>query len=244
MDDSIVWHPTLMRGELVAETLAGRKRATRRVVTPRTSLIDGHPTSAATWASLDWSAPVYTDPGPSPMGNPGPYLKVANVDGERRHRVYPRVQVGDRLWIRETWASLDAQCMRERDRSRVFYRADDPTTYPTDGRWRSSMMMPRWACRLVVKVLEVRPERVQEITDDGAREEGVAACKWPSDQPLTGGSGFVGDGRHRAGFAILWDELNADRGFGWSENPWVWVYRYQVDTDRGESAQPYARAAT
>jgi hypothetical protein len=33
--------------------------------------------------------------------------------------------------------------------------------------------------------------------------------------------------RYRVAYANLWDTLNAKRGFGWDENPWMWVYSFE-----------------
>ena len=58
--------------------------------------VDGRPVRGKAlldmWYELDFSE-AWVDEGPSPAGNPGPYLKVPRVskeDGERYvHRVYP-----------------------------------------------------------------------------------------------------------------------------------------------------------
>jgi hypothetical protein len=86
------------------------KTQTRRVITLRNSSIDGHGSrvpyrlDGATWEDFDFSAAM-VDGGPSPAGNAGPYLKVplswAGEKHHTRHRFYPRVQVGDRIWWRE-----------------------------------------------------------------------------------------------------------------------------------------------
>jgi hypothetical protein len=33
---------------------------------------------------------------------------------------------------------------------------------------------------------------------------------------------------YRLGFSVLWDDLNAKRGFGWDANPWCWVISFEV----------------
>jgi len=32
---------------------------------------------------------------------------------------------------------------------------------------------------------------------------------------------------YRLGFAVLWDSINANRGYPWASNPWVWRYEYK-----------------
>lgn len=93
-----------------------------------------------------------------------------------------------------------------------------------DTKWRPSIHMPRWACRLVLEVTAVRIERLQAITSDDAIDEGIE----PSD---------VGDAREEAAFNVtayaeLWDALNKKRGFGWDVNPWVWVVEFKRHSAR------------
>ena len=55
------------------------------------SLIDGSRTRyGIPWRELDLAG-AWIDPGPSPAGNPGPYLKARRLGPDRTvHRIYPR----------------------------------------------------------------------------------------------------------------------------------------------------------
>lgn len=102
---------------------------------------------------------------------------------------------GDRLWVRETWAAIGGA---------VIYRADhEDVKTPFGGRWRPSIHMPKWACRLWLEVLKVRAERVQDISKEDIRAEGFGASRYD--------------------FRCCWNVLNADRGYSWANNNWVWV---------------------
>lgn len=76
--------------------------------------------------------------------------------------------------------------------------------------------MPRWACRLVLEVCLVRVQRLQEISERDAIAEGV------HHEPMK----LTADGG-RILYRQLWDLLNAERGYPWKSNPWVWVVEFR-----------------
>jgi hypothetical protein len=129
---------------------------------------------------------------------------------------------GDRLWVRETWGidncgskvSLAPETWPEGwPVDRLRYNADADIRFGK----RPAIHMPRWACRLVLEVTGVRVERLQDISEDDAKAEGV--------EPI--GSGGYGPLKHRTAYMALWDELNFKRGYGVAVNPWVWVVGFK-----------------
>ena len=38
---------------------------------------------------------------------------------------------------------------------------------------------------------------------------------------------YAGGRGPTAAFRVLWDSINAKRGFGWDVNPWVWVIEFK-----------------
>lgn len=250
-------HPLVLDAAQVRALLAGEKTQHRvpvtRFNTQTTTLLT---TPLVFWESLDL-ARAYPDPGPSPAGNPGPYLKAPHVerdtfhDGGCWHRLYSRVQVGDTLWVREAWAAfLPCGLRKQYYRTgvmkheplgtmggrvvEVVYRADgeDVTrAHPQNAtaEWKRARHMPRWASRLTLEVTELRVHHLQLLADDEVRAEGVAchAC------------GRVMDGRSEADchcyhqrasisdFVAYWDTAYYARGLGWDTNPWVWCYTFR-----------------
>jgi len=130
---------------------------------------------------------------------------------------------GDRLWVRETWAAFDDQAIKDRDKSRVFYRADDGVNYPTDGKWKPSIFMPRWASRILLEVTEVRIERLQDISEADAKAEGAPVADIVSGRALL--DQRSNQGCYRWGFRLLWDSINGPGA--WDSNPWVWVISFR-----------------
>lgn len=97
---------------------------------------------------------------------------------------------GDRLWVRETWATLPAldalapNEMRSKEQAPIWYEADCGQL-PGHGRWRPDITMPRWASRITLEVTGARRQRLQAITEEDAAAEGLPR-NW-DDRP-----GFVG----------------------------------------------------
>jgi hypothetical protein len=194
-------HPILMNGPAVRLTLKGLKTQDRRVVAMHNSNIDGHGVWKDLWNRLDFSR-AWVDPGPSPGGNPGPYLKTPTKDKKTVHRIYPRVFPDDILWVRESWQKI----------------GDCPICYAsgTTGcgscpshTWRASIHMPKWACRIRLKVIRVWPHRLQDISEEEAGKEGVA-----DRSPK------------RNCFRVRWNSY-CKSGHIYDLNPWVWAYEYR-----------------
>ena len=140
-------------------------------------------------------------------------------------------QPGDILYVRETWGhpiSLNS------DKQYVF-RADKiaENGFKNDSHiWYPSIHMPKEAARIWLKVTDVRVERLQEITEDGAKAEGINeewVMSWWSPTYYDPDSG--GYPKYRDTFAFeVWNKTikksDIDR-FGWNANPWVWVVEFE-----------------
>ncbi len=136
----------------------------------------------------------------------------------------PRYAAGDILWVRETWC---------KNGETYLYKAGCPHLQDNMWiKWRPSIFMPKEACRIKLRVTNVRVERLQDITEEDAIAEGInwldEACYsnngWTPTfyDPDSGGSPVFRDG-----FTALWDSINAKRGYGWDTNPWVWVIEFE-----------------
>jgi hypothetical protein len=203
--------PIIFNGEMVRAILDGRKTQTRRVMKPQPPYRFGSPflTTTGVWIfSL-------TTAGDFPMWKN--YLKC------------PYGLPGDRLWVRETWAKRsDCEDGSDKAKHYLHYKAtykggnllDEWHAYD---KWRPSIHMPRWASRITLEIVNVRVERVQEISETDATEEGFSASYgWCEASNCHEANSFAWE--H---FQNLWDSINAKRGFGWDANPWVWVIEFK-----------------
>lgn len=148
---------------------------------------------------------------------------------------------GDRLWVRETYALHHAwdghpPTAGGSASKRVWHRADAPNAIDGRGRWRPSIHMPRWASRITLEVTSVRVERLQDITEEDARAEGVDWSrpepygeKWDDDDredPREVGYPPAGASFARDNFRRLWSGINGPES--WDANPWVWVVGFRL----------------
>lgn len=213
--------PLLFSAPMVRALLDGRKSQTRRIVK-----VDG----------LDFIG----GKGDSP-NSPGAYgfegedgywwvLSRTPEDGEQSIPC-PYGQPGDLLWVRET-------CFTDDDRRIAIYVADG-TTYVGHYKKRPSIHMPRWVSRLTLKITEVRVQRLQEISDNDARAEGIGqtwgdfmgnAPEWAhesiSSKHGAQGSHLYDNRRSSENFRFLWESLNGPGS--WEANPWVWAISFEV----------------
>lgn len=192
--------PILFSAPMVRTLLAGTKTQTRRVLSNNrfASIFNG-----------EWADSYVLDDG--------------NADWRAKDI---RFAVGDRLYVREAWRTVGAAGMldttppRILDPQAIWYEADgEAPSNEFAGKFRQGMHMPRWGSRLTLLVTDVRVHRLQNISEEDAEAEGAEPLLVPPD----GGSA-----PHVEGYRVLWDKINADRGFGWDTNPWVVAVSFVV----------------
>ena len=186
--------PILFNTEMVRAILDGRKTCTRRIIRPQ------------------------------PTAHYGAQC------------IKPPYQPGDILYVRETWERFECwncegdergNCPKEPKKSVLdktcgcyMYRATDEIS--GDAKWHPSIHMPKEAARIWLKVTDVRVERLQDITIEGIRKEGL--------EPRFNVKDKFSDGIARGRFLELWNNTikksDLDQ-YGWEANPWVWVIEFE-----------------
>lgn len=218
--------PVLFKSEMINAIIAGTKTQTRRVITKPNEVV--------------FSKQLY------PVQNVPDHLMNAWDIWLK----CPYGQVGNNLWVRETWAQLCNHpdlgceyegffCDSECKYFQIEYRADTNNPYPGEWpkeeakgnpdapKWKPSIHMPKKYCRLWLKVLSVKVERVQEISVDDIMAEGVedgyfAPIGIPEEEHKK-----LADHIMIQRWIELWDSINKKRGYGWDANPWVWVIEFE-----------------
>lgn len=128
--------------------------------------------------------------------------------------------IGHILWVRETFCST--YTVGADDKEIILYKANDGDERILDAmgwKWKPSLFMPKYQCRLFLEITSIRVERLQEITREDAAKEGV--CFTDDKKPS-----WVQ--KHRfpeENFQILWEMINGKHS--WAANPWVWVIEFK-----------------
>ncbi len=253
------YYPALFNDAMVRAILAGLKTQTRWPMNPQP--LEGVEVLLGRYEPTMVGRNGEEYPGPEIFGADDP-------DGEQGWKS-PYGGPGDRLWVRECWGLS----MNDHGHECLSYRADqgerrgpqmmrlwDPslkrwelseTESPSDEpeKWRSARHMPRWASRITLEVLDVRAERIQDISEADAILEGVLrSMEYPFENgelpcPDCGGLGLHGAFGENYGvteiecetcdtiikrFRFLWDSIYANQGLGGETDPWVWAYELKL----------------
>lgn len=236
--------PILFSGPMVRAILDGKKTQTRRVLKPQIETFDVAPGRSCAveiaWDVDDGKGRIWKGSYPAGATEFG-WKKGTGVLTTQTVPYAP----GDRLWVRETFV---VECCQEtgwyepphddgrplqvtecsywgRYWAQPHYRATDKAPDLDIGddepgvEWRPSLHMPRWASRLTLTVTDVRVQRIQDISEEDARDEGGPPSV-PSINAISREYGYPDF--PRSWFAQTWDSLNGKReGASWDANPWV-----------------------
>lgn len=222
--------------EMVRTILDGRKSYTRRLVNPQ-------PKSKLCYTLAGSDSGTWGYPNRTAHEIWGEEFKLPNdiTEEELSKRWNPPYHTDDILYVRETFIQAAAHTF--------WYKADDKSWMSKDLLWKPSIHMPKEAARIWLKVTAVRVERLQEITEDGAKVEGMPDdFDYPVSKiycPRCKGYGTI-DSRNpsslgheeidcpncdsqRKRFANLWNATIKKQYniHSWDANPWVWVIEFE-----------------
>ena len=196
--------PILFNSEMVRAILDGRKDATRKIV-------KGFIPDDAVWGYTAFTPKGYI----SCRGT------FADGYGEKFFKL--PCEPGDILYVRETW--------KKALNGYYYYEAWQRNDIADVTKWKPSIRMPKEAARIWLKVTNVRVERLQEITDEQAKREGIQYDECP-----TGFTWKQETDMHNCyttpigAMQALWNSTikKSDLdGYGWDANPWVWTIEFE-----------------
>lgn len=214
MEACVKERPILFSGPMIRALLEGRKTVTRRALNAQALKNIGYGVQLGECHELPTEGPLHPN----------------SVD--YYNDFCPFGQPGDRLWVRETWG-LQVRNYGGGTGEHIVYRATNPDAiycksaegreYPV--KWKPSIHMHRRSSRILLEITGVRVERLQDITEEQAKAEGVRLYTDHAE---------LGDWWHvegietysadpRKSFELLWNFVGGD----WDANPWVWCVEFR-----------------
>lgn len=209
----------IFNSEMVRAILDGRKTQTRRIMKEQPVLNGNfYEVFGSAWSKGMTSIPA--------------------VPGHSLSTRCPFGAVGDRIWVREGFFPAPLEMQSEPPRKTMWniaYRDGmqmeklapaeyNPTIYNYE-RWTPSIHMPRWASRILLEITDVRVERLNAISEEDARAEGIidGGCLNCGEPEPCGCANPEPDATDA--FAYLWQSIYGQEN--WNANPWVWVISFE-----------------
>lgn len=190
--------PILFSTPMVQAILEGRKTQTRRIIKPQPN---------GEFCRYD----LYIQ------------SQALWTSGDVRRARYEKL---DTLWVRETWHP-------KRHNMPTGWKYEYRATAKEDGNptgepWKPSIFMPREAARIFLEVTNVRVERLHDLDDNDAINEGIGAVKSGYEYHDIY-QDYLNDKNSLnpvPSYKSLWEKINGKGS--WDLNPWVWVYEFKV----------------
>lgn len=214
--------PILFSTPMIQAILRGEKTQTRRIIKPQptaelfSAIIGGYdniPKMARFWTKREPNNPLIED-------------------------VKLKYNVGDILWVRETWQHTKCLNINSEDENYGFvYKADGQHWEDyEEWTWKPSIFMPKDACRIFLKVTKIRIERLKDISESDAIAEGIE--RWTEERMKSKPTHYkVYFQNCKAedlcsytscpinSYETLWQKINGEKS--WEENTFVWVYEFE-----------------
>jgi hypothetical protein len=210
--------PIIYSMPMVQAILEGRKTQTRRIIKPEphpygTEIID----SGRTWykGKGRWHNRLIA------QENPLRY-EIASLHD------CPYGEIGDLLWVRETWSHCNHPLRP------FMYKASIEKQSGLTVKWSPSIHMPKEAARIWLKVVDVRVDRLNHISEKDAIAEGVKSrySFLFSETRYEDYSNRDSEWRDPVlSFYTLWESIHGEGS--WEKNPWVWVIESEVVSKTG-----------
>ena len=194
--------PILFNAEMVRAILEGRKSCTRKIVKSQ-QLIGMLPDKCKNGAPekfLKEKKLMFK-----------PYCDMTDIELINTAYKAP-YQPGDILYVRETW--------KKAPNGYYYYEDWQRNDIADVTKWKPSIHMPKEAARIWLKVTDVRVERLQGITIDSIRNEGLSSMAvHAGDMEIT-----MEEWKNLWNSTIKKSDLDS---YGWNANPWVWVIEFE-----------------
>lgn len=228
--------PILFSRPMVQALLKGRKTMTRRKMKPQIKDCNHGLFIEADWKDKPtlWSEDALKV-GRAYCSRCGNGTEYSNDFGGIK---CPYGQPGDLLWVRETWAPDLAGDDINSYIEYIRYAADEsrrPIKWVKDYssyKNRPGIHMNKEYSRIWLQVIDVRVERLQDISESDAKAEGIEKMDESPFPYKLYSCNTASCVDAKTSFKFLWQDINGDDA--WLNNPWVWVISFKVLSTTGK----------
>lgn len=204
--------PILFSTPMVQAILEGRKTQTRRIIKPSSKkgcfgikIIRNSNNDITDICGYDENEMMWDENG-------------------KKYPVNNKYEIGDILWVRETFMNHQVYG--------YIYKADNNKLIDDIDilKWKPSIFMPKEAARIFLKVTNIRIEKLQDISEQDAINEGIGCgfimnAGYPDYEHIKNGICTLTQDTAYASFISLWTKINGKES--WVKNPYVWVYGFE-----------------
>lgn len=192
--------PILFSTPMVQAILEGRKTQTRRILKPQPK--EGYIPKIYKGNDEQW------------------HLESRKSPTELEYIDWKVIQKGTILWVRESFTKVEFK-----DQPTVYLYKANPEHQSM--KWKPSIHMPKEACRLFLKVTNVRVERLWDISEEDAKAEG---CSFEIVHNIKEYKDYLNPDNTfpvyaKLSFISLWEKINGVKSL--EENPFVWVIEFE-----------------
>ncbi len=223
-------HPIIFKAEMVNAIRDGRKTQTRRIMKVQPQQCHSIARDACSPSGYSLIADLYDD----------------------EYLICPQGKAGDRLWVKENYRSysgLDHIKPSELETilppNAIYYESNGaPHPDTIWGKLRPSIFMCRWMSRVALDMTDLRIERLNDISEEDAKAEGVEpnclvdgdiskceTCRLAGKATCEGEFIHYGRGDNdfpafsaKESFQSLWEKINGKGSF---DDRWVWVEEFK-----------------
>jgi hypothetical protein len=205
--------PILFSTEMVQAILEGRKTQTRRVI--KNEVLQSMKNLRYDGIEEDTDSENYKHHYVELVDEEGNPMEYYSSIGKCNYG-----EIGDIIWVRESFAKVEFE-----NKPTVYLYKANPEHQSM--RWKPSIHMPKEACRLFLKVTNVRVERLWDISEQDSKAEG---CSFEIIHNIKEYKDYLNPNNTfpvyaKLSFISLWEKINGVKSL--EENPFVWVIEFE-----------------
>lgn len=173
--------------------------------------------------------------------NQGDIIDIRNCDDLPIFKIKPKYKLGETVYLKEPYIIFEetySELRQTESGLTIAYKYGNTNTLEEitgdlKAKWSNKLFMPEYAARYFIEIIDVRAERLQDISEEDCLKEGIVlhqiirlGQRWFLNGLKDKNNNEMGYETAKKAYAALIDKIN---GKGtWERNPLVWVYDFKL----------------